>query len=101
EHAGMKERMDLMPTNGQPDRWSLSAGNSPLAQIHEELRYEAQVIDADDLSLETPIRGTIRIRPDQPPTGVAEVVHKVVLPTAAPVVAYRATDDYGISGLAV
>jgi hypothetical protein len=100
ERAGTKDRIDLAPQDGQPDRWLLPAG-SALAQIREEIRYEAQVIDADDLSLETPIRGTIRIRPDQPPTGVAEVVHKVVLPTAAPVVAYRATDDYGISGLAV
>ena len=55
------------------------------------------MIDADGLSLETPIRGTIRIRPDRPPTGSAEVVHKVVLPTAEPVIEYRASDDYGLS----
>jgi hypothetical protein len=101
EHAGTKQRIELVQHDADRLSWSVKAGASPLAQIHEELRYEAQVIDADDLSLETPIRGTIRIRPDQPPTGVAEVVHKVVLPTAAPVVAYRASDDYGISGLAV
>jgi hypothetical protein len=81
--------------------WKLPADKSPLANIRQEIRYEIQVSDADGLSLEAPIRGTIRIRPDRPPTGSAEVVHKVVLPTAEPVVEYRATDDYGLSKVAL
>ncbi|MCI0358710.1 MAG: hypothetical protein L0211_09535 [Planctomycetaceae bacterium] len=92
---------DLAKTDKQALVWKLPAGKSPLANIVQEIRYEIQVTDADGLSLETPIRGTIRIRPDRPPTGSAEVVHKVVLPTAEPVVEYRATDDYGLSKLAL
>jgi hypothetical protein len=92
-------RIDLAPHGADRLTWSPPAGQSPIAKLREELRYELQVIDDDGLSLETPIRGTIRIRPDQPPTAVAEVVHKVVLPSAEPVVAYRAGDDYGISEL--
>jgi hypothetical protein len=81
--------------------WELPAAKSPLANVRQEIRYEIQVTDADSLSLEAPIRGTIRIRPDRPPTGSAEVVHKVVLPTAEPVVEFRATDDYGLSKVAL
>ena len=77
--------------------WSLPRDKSPLATIRQEVRYEIHATDADDLSLESPIRGTIRIRPDRPPTGSAEIVHKVVLPSAEPVIEYRAGDDYGIS----
>ncbi|MBW8885065.1 MAG: hypothetical protein JF612_09895 [Planctomycetia bacterium] len=41
------------------------------------------------------------MQPDEPPTVVADILHKVVLPTAEPVIRYRATDDYGISGIAL
>lgn len=81
--------------------WKVPADKSPLANIRQEIHYEIQVTDGDGLSLEAPLRGTIRIRPDRPPTGSAEVVHKVVLPTAEPVVEYRATDDYGLSHVAL
>lgn len=94
-------RYDLVRDDAQGLTWSLPETNSPLANIRGELRYELQVVDVDGLSLESPLRGNIRIRPDRPPTGSAEVVHKVVLPSAEPIVEYRATDDYGISKLSV
>lgn len=81
--------------------WKLPAEKSPLANIRQEVRYEIHVTDTDGLALDAPIRGTIRIRPDRPPTGSAEVVHKVVLPTAEPVIEYKATDDYGLSKIAL
>jgi hypothetical protein len=82
-------------------RWGLvdQLGQTPLKNIREEFRYEVQVIDADGLSLETPIRGAVRIKADRPPAASADVVHKVVLPTAEPVIRYRATDDYGLSSI--
>ncbi|WP_425614012.1 hypothetical protein NA78x_003863 [Anatilimnocola sp. NA78] len=95
------ERLDLAKTDKQGTQWSLVdlQGHTPLKNIREEFRYELQVVDEDGLSLETPIRGAVRIKPDRPPTAAADVVHKVVLPTAEPVVHYRAADDYGISSL--
>jgi len=95
------KRVDLVPQDAQRLIWSLQGGDSPLREISRELRYEIQVVDLDGLSLEAPIRGTIRIRPDEPPSIVADVLHKVVLPTAEPVIRYRATDDYGISKIAL
>jgi hypothetical protein len=101
ERAGRRERIECTPRDDDRLAWSLPAENSPLRKLREEVRYEVQAIDEDGLSPQTPQRGAIRIKPDQPPTSVAELVHRVVLPTAQPVVNYRATDDYGISRLAL
>ncbi len=95
------ERVDLVAQDAQRLVWSLPERHSPLADVRREVRYEIQVVDLDGLSLEAPIRGTIRIRPDEPPTIVADMLHKAVLPTAEPVIHYRATDDFGISRIAV
>jgi hypothetical protein len=95
------ERHDLVATGADRTTWSLPPTNSSLRSIRSEVRYELQVSDTDGLSLPTPIGGTIRIRPDQLPVGVAELVHKVVLPTAQPVVSYRVSDDFGVSRLAL
>jgi hypothetical protein len=101
QNADGPQRIDLAPQDAQRLNWSLTAGDLPFRDIRRELRYEIQVLDLDGLSLEAPIRGTIRIRPDEPPTIVVDVLHKLVLPTAEPVVRYRATDDYGISNIAL
>ena len=51
----------------------VSDAGSPLAHVDKEMRYEVQVVDRDGLSLETPLGGTIRIRPDNLPTSAAEI----------------------------
>jgi hypothetical protein len=101
QNANGWQRVDLMAQDAERLIWSLQEGHSPLNDIHREVRYEIQVVDLDGLSLDAPTRGTIRIRPDEPPTAVADVLHKVVLPTAEPVIRYRAADDYGISKIAL
>ena len=55
--------------------------------------------DIDGLQPESPIRGFVRLRSDRSPTATMELVHRVVLPTARPVVGFRVTDDFGISRL--
>jgi hypothetical protein len=94
-------RLDLKQQDAEGLAWALPAGTSPFKNIRTETRYEIEAVDADGLSPEVPIRGTIRIRPDRPPSGSAEVVHKVVLPSAEPVIEYRANDDYGLSQIAL
>ena len=105
------QRLELVKSDAKGLRWRLDAGRpSQVVQngtrsvpttyferVTKELNYEIQVLDADGLSLESPLRGTIRIKPDRPPTGGAEVVHKVVLPDAQPVIEYRANDDFGVA----
>jgi hypothetical protein len=89
------------PSDSQRLRWVLPAEENALHAIRDELHYTLEAIDTDGLSPESPLRGTIHIRPDQPPTSSIQIVHKVVLPTAEPVISYRASDDYGVGRLAV
>jgi hypothetical protein len=93
-------RYNLKPADADRLAWSLDAA-SPLANVEEELRYEIQVTDEDGLHLETPIKGSIRIRVDKPPIAVAATVHRVVLPGARPSIQYRAGDDFGLHKLAL
>jgi hypothetical protein len=98
KHKDGSRRYDLLKEDKEGFRWAMpSDKKSPFDNVVEELRYEVQVQDVDLLGLETPIRGVIRIKPDRPPTGSAEIVHRVVLPTAQPIVQYRATDDFGVA----
>ena len=80
----------------QPVAWSLPP-NSPFETIRDGLKYEIQVIDRDSLSLETPIAGQIRLKPDRPPRIVASAVTRQVLPTAQPKLDYAAGDDFGVA----
>jgi hypothetical protein len=92
-------RYELTQTNREGTRRRLDADDSPFAQVTEEIRFELQVKDEDGLQLESPIRGYVRIKADRPPFCSADVIHRVVLPTARPVIQYRANDDYGIASL--
>lgn len=94
-------RYSLSQQDGDGLVWSLTVADTPFSRVTREIRFEIQVTDEDDLHLEAPIRGYIRIKADRPPTCTANVVHRVVLPTARPVIEYRAGDDYGIAELAL
>ena len=94
-------RYSLIRQDDRGFAWALADSNTSFSQISREVRFEIQVTDEDDLHLETPIRGYIRIKADRPPTCTAGIVHRVVLPEAKPVIEYRAADDYGIAELAL
>ncbi|MBC8114974.1 MAG: hypothetical protein H7062_11380 [Candidatus Saccharimonas sp.] len=78
------------------DSWTLPAG-TPFDSIREPLKYEVQVVDEDGFSLETPISGQIRLKPDRLPRVVATAVTRFVLPTALPKLDYAAGDDFGVT----
>ena len=94
-------RFDLKVDNEARTQWSLAAAGTPFQEVREELRYEIQVTDEDGLHLETPIKGSVRIRVDKPPVAVAASVHRVVTPGARPSIQYRAGDDFGLQKLAL
>ncbi len=79
-----------------PVIWSLS-GSTPFETVREALKYEIQVIDEDDLVLEKPIVGQVRLLADRPPRIAATAVTQQVLPTAVPKLDYLAGDDFGIA----
>lgn len=81
--------------------WRLDASGTPLASIAVPLDFELQIEDADGFVLPEPIRGSIALRPDQPPTVAADLVTKFVLPNGKPSISYQAGDDLGVQSLAV
>jgi hypothetical protein len=89
----------LVAADADGTRWSLPVKGTVFSPLLRETRFEIQVIDQDGLQLESPLRGAIRIKADRPPLCAGGVVHRVVLPTAKPVIEYRVNDDYGIAGL--
>jgi len=91
----------LSATSDANDVWHLPGKKSPLANITEPIRYEVQVEDSDGLSLEVPIKGSIRIKTDRRPRVVAAMISHLVIPSAKPRFIYGATDDYGLSTLQV
>ncbi len=99
QQAEAIERIAFSPVDSEAREWCPSPEGVVVKRLVREVRYELQVRDVDGLGLETPIRGVLRMLPDQPPAGSLAVIHKVVLPTATPSIHYRATDDYGIDNL--
>lgn len=71
--------------------------DTPLANVRQELRYEVQVLDEDGLELESPLHGFVQLKVDRPPSAVASMVHRAVLPQATPIIDFRLSDDYGIA----
>ena len=88
--------LPLSPTDETGRRWALTTENTPFHRVDRPLKFELQVTDTDGLHPLTTPRGSIRLRPDRPPRIAASVIHKIVLPTAKPMIEYIATDDYGI-----
>ncbi|MFO0819011.1 MAG: hypothetical protein U1A77_13775 [Pirellulales bacterium] len=90
-------RFNLKATDESQTSWKLVAAESPFREVREDLRFELQVRDEDGLTLETPLAGIVRVQPDRSPSAAIQLVHRVVLPAAKPVLQYRILDDYGIS----
>jgi len=90
-------RLDLQSTDNSGRTWTLDPAGTPLSDVRGEIRFHVQAIDTDDLMLETPLSGFVRLQADRPPQATIDIVHDVVLPTARPVVQYRLQDDYGIA----
>ncbi len=93
-----KQRISLAPIDEGRKSWRIPADvESPFSAISGETRYEVMAQDSNGYEIEKPLAGMIRVRPDRPPTGAAKVVHRVVLPSAMPVVSYRVNDDFGVA----
>jgi hypothetical protein len=104
-HRDRKDHWRLDPRQPAllPVSWMLwTAVAPPLESVVDPIAYSIQVTDLDDLPLERPIEGVIRIKTDHPPTAaITRLVTLHVLPKAAPSMSYRATDDYGLSKVSV
>ncbi len=94
-------RWEMLPADESRKSWKLPINDTPLAEVRAPIRFEIQVTDDDELHLEAPIRGNIRLKADRRPTISAGLVLRVAVPTAKPEIEYRVNDDYGIASLAL
>lgn len=98
KYALQKDATPAAPATG---RWLLDAHDSPLAAVVAETQFSCDLTDEDDMHLEQPVQGLVRLQPDQPPHVAAEIVTPYVLPTAKPTVYYRALDDFGLARISI
>lgn len=88
---------ELIPKQSGADVFWTLPPNTLFDAISESFSYEIQVVDQDELSLEHPIAGSVRIKADAAPRLTATAVTEHVLRTAEPKIDYVATDDFGVS----
>jgi hypothetical protein len=94
----------LAPRSGDGGRaaeWELTGRTPPLARLERGVTYEIRILDEDGLGTDMPLVGSIRVKPDAPPRVTADVQTRLVLPTAAPRLAWRADDDHAIARLEI
>ncbi|MFM7291291.1 MAG: hypothetical protein ACKO6B_08675, partial [Planctomycetia bacterium] len=81
--------------------WGIAAADSPLARLQKTVAFELRVVDEDGLGADMPLVGSIRVKPDAPPRVSADMQTRLVLPTAAPRLAWRVADDHAVSHVVV
>lgn len=96
EHALVKKQRDGAAAGGTAE-WELARADSPLARLDRTLAYEIRVVDEDGLGADMPLAGSIRVKQDAPPRVTADVLTRLVLPTAAPRLAWRVADDHALA----
>lgn len=94
-------QFELEPIDGERRAWRLDTAGTDFAAVGRPLEFTIDVVDADGFALLEPLRGSLALRADQPPSVTADVVTKFVLPTGKPNVLYQASDDLGVQSLAV
>lgn len=89
----------LVPLPSLENAWTLPQSIDALRDVQETVSYELTAMDEHGLSPSSPVRGTIRVVPDRLPSVTLQTIHHIVLPTASPIVRYRASDDFGLARL--
>ena len=101
EHRLVPRNIDEAAASGSGVEWELAAGDSPLARIDRTVAYEIRIEDEDGLGADSPLVGSIRVKPDAPPRVTADVQTRLVLPKAAPRLSWRVADDHAIGRLEI
>jgi len=101
EQQGKKTEYALRSADKDRRVWIFDQADTPLAPLQEPLAYELVVEDQDYLAPSRPIKGYLAAQPDLAPFVTAKVITTVVRKDAAPMIEFRAGDDYGLRALAV
>lgn len=87
----------LSPVDPEKRKWTLDVPGTEFENVSETIHYQIQATDTEDLQLENPIHGTIRLRTDQPPRLAISARTRNVVATAQPPIIWSASDDFGLS----
>jgi len=92
-------RRDDPPADGR-EVWTLANAGTPLASVAEETSFAIQVRDREDQTPEQPLKGTIGIESDMPPTITATARTLIVVSdkdfSGSPNIHYEAADDHAL-----
>ena len=101
EHPLQPNTSTAAAPGGLAADWEIAEANSPLARLEKTAAFELRIVDEDGLGAEMPIAGSIRVKPDAPPRVTADVQTRLVLPTAAPRLDWRVSDDHAVASVLV
>ncbi len=87
----------LTAPEGDSKQWTFKIAGTPFDGVKQPLEYRIQVTDQQGLQLEGPIRGTVRLKVDQPPRIAASSRTTKIVPSAKPPIIFSVQDDYGLS----
>ncbi|UUO05425.1 hypothetical protein M4951_18840 [Blastopirellula sp. J2-11] len=93
------ETVELVAADKQQLARKLPIGETPFSSVAAPIRFELEMQDEDGLSPQFVPRGYLRLKNDRAPQIAASAIHRVVLPTATPVIAFRTSDDYGVASV--
>ncbi|TWT30934.1 hypothetical protein [Blastopirellula retiformator] len=93
------ETIEMVAADDQKLVWSLPQADTPFASVAAPIRFELEMQDEDGLAPQFIPRGYLRLKNDRAPQIAASAIHRVVLPTATPVIAFRTSDDYGVASI--
>ena len=101
EHPLRPRRTTAAVAGGLAADWEFDPADAPLARLQKTVAFELRIVDEDGLGADLPLVGSIRVKPDAPPRVTADVQTRLVLPTAAPRLAWRVADDHAVASVVV
>jgi hypothetical protein len=91
--AASQRRFALSRRDEAGLKWELSPREPPLAAVVEDVFFEVQVVDEDNLSLDVPISGRIVVRAEPPPSMAVRGRRNGYLPANRREIEYRLADS--------
>ncbi|MCC9609518.1 hypothetical protein LOC68_04815 [Blastopirellula sp. JC732] len=91
--------IEMVASDDKKLTWNLPPSETPFTSVAAPVRFELEMKDEDGLAPQFIPKGYLRLKNDRAPQIAASAIHRVVLPTAKPVIAFRVSDDYGVASI--
>ncbi|MBI1312337.1 hypothetical protein GC176_13690 [bacterium] len=93
------EKFPLTPADRDGMIWRVDPQGTPLASVDQPFQYRVEATDRQELKIESPLHGTVRLRTDQSPRVALSARTRRVIPTAHLPVEWSASDDFGLASV--